>query len=71
MGVYRLEDPCAEDGFLGYLESPPEFGIEHVGIMDICHAINAYQRGNGEYIVFIEDDARSKNVMFRWEPDSE
>lgn len=71
VGVYRLEDPGAEEGFLGYLESPSEFGIEHVGIMDICHAINAYHRDNGEYIVFIEDDARSKNVMFRWEPDSE
>ncbi|MEX2382283.1 MAG: hypothetical protein WD490_07870, partial [Opitutales bacterium] len=68
VGVYREEDPTGEEGFLGYLESPREFGVQHVGIMDIVHAINAYQRSNGEYIIFIEDDARTKNVMFRWHP---
>ncbi len=71
VGVYRLDNPTGADGFLGYLESPPEFGVQHVGIMDICHAINAYWRPNGEYIVFIEDDGRSKNVMFRWHPANE
>ncbi len=69
VGVFREEDPLGEDGFLGYLESPLAFGIQHVGLMDIVHAINAYQSSNGEYFVFIEDDARTKNVMFRWHPD--
>ena len=35
------------------------------GWVDIPYGINATQRANGEYVVFVEDDGYLKNVMYR------
>lgn len=37
-------------------------------LQDIVHSINAYRRPDGEYLVFIEDDGYTKNVLYRWRP---
>lgn len=50
------------DGFIG--------GIECTGWVDIAYGINAVQRANGEYVVFVEDDYMGKVVMYRWLPDN-
>jgi len=30
--------------------------------------VTAYRRSNGEYLVFVEEDARGKVMMYRWKP---
>ena len=35
------------------------------GWVDIPYGINAYQRSNGEYLVFVEDDGFLKNIIYR------
>ena len=35
------------------------------GWVDIPYGINAYQRSNGEYLVFVEDDGYLKNIIYR------
>ena len=37
-------------------------------LQDMVHSINAHRRRNGEYVVFIEDDGYTKNVVYRWKP---
>ncbi|MGE8489624.1 MAG: hypothetical protein ACN6OQ_14850, partial [Paraburkholderia nemoris] len=38
------------------------------GWVDVYLGISAVQRGNGEYVVLLEDDARAKILMYRWAP---
>lgn len=35
------------------------------GWVDIPYALRAYRRGNGEYVVFVEEDAKAKVIMYR------
>lgn len=35
------------------------------GWVDIPYGIRAYQRANGEYLVFVEEDAKGKVIMYR------
>ena len=65
VGVYELKSGDLK----GYMFTPESFATEHLGIMDVIWAVNAYKRSNGEYVVFIEEDGRSKVTMFRWNPD--
>lgn len=37
-------------------------------LQDIVHSINAYRTPQGDYLVFIEDDGYTKNVLYRWRP---
>ena len=37
-------------------------------LQDMVHSINAFRRADGEYVVFIEDDGYTKNVLYRWKP---
>jgi len=37
-------------------------------LQDIVHSINAYQRSDGEYLILIEDDGYTKNLLYRWHP---
>jgi hypothetical protein len=39
-------------------------------LQDMVHSINAFRRADGEYLVWIEDDGYTKNVMYRWQPQS-
>jgi hypothetical protein len=38
------------------------------GWVDVYMGISAVKRGNGEYVVLVEDDARAKFLMYRWTP---
>jgi len=38
------------------------------GWVDLTQGISATKRANGEYVVFVEEDARSKVMMYRWHP---
>ncbi|WCJ57848.1 hypothetical protein NXS98_08885 [Fontisphaera persica] len=37
-------------------------------LQDMVHSLNVFRRANGEYLVFLEDDGYTKNVMYRWRP---
>nr|WP_183085321.1 hypothetical protein [Trinickia fusca] len=52
---------------LGVIEPGPEVGHAS-GWVDVTNGINAHLRKNGEYIVFVEEDARGKVLMYRWRP---
>lgn len=38
------------------------------GYVDVANGISAHRRDNGEYLVFVEEDARGKVMMYRWNP---
>ncbi|WP_347555470.1 hypothetical protein [Robbsia sp. KACC 23696] len=38
------------------------------GWVDLTMGMSAIKRANGEYVVFVEEDARSKVMMYRWHP---
>lgn len=38
------------------------------GWVDVPFGISAFRRENGEYLVFVEEDARGKVLMYRWKP---
>lgn len=57
--VFHTRDGSAA----GHLEPGPEIG--EVGLQDIHETVTAHRRENGEYIVMIEDDYKSKVVMYR------
>jgi hypothetical protein len=38
------------------------------GWVDVPNGISAAKRADGEYLVFVEEDARGKVLMYRWKP---
>ncbi len=38
------------------------------GWVDFPDAIRAFRRKNGEYLVFVEEDAKAKIIVYRWKP---
>ncbi len=38
------------------------------GWLDLPYAISAFQRANGEYLIFAEEDAYAKIILYRWTP---
>jgi len=36
--------------------------------MDACECLSVHRRKNGEYLIIEEDDGRSKNLLYRWNP---
>ena len=46
------------------LKPGPEVGSES-GWVDISYGIRAFRRSNGEYLVFVEEDAKGKVIMYR------
>lgn len=58
----------ANTGRLAQTFSPgPEVG-EVAGWLDIPHPFNVHRRANGEYLLFVEEGARHKVLMYRWRP---
>jgi len=59
-----------KDGrFIGLLEAREEVGgVDATGWIDMVDAIYAVQRENGEYLVFVEEDAHNKILLYRWIP---
>ncbi|WP_454765677.1 hypothetical protein [Cupriavidus campinensis] len=52
---------------VGVMTPGPEVGRES-GWVDVPMGITALRRADGEYVVFVEEDARGKNLMYRWRP---
>jgi len=40
--------------------------FEETGWVDIPYGVRAFQRQNGEYLVFVEEDAKAKVIMYRF-----
>jgi len=57
---------------VGYMKPGPEVGgalpSDAVGWVDIPEGIRAYRRSSGEYLVFVEEDWKSKILMYQWRP---
>ena len=63
----HVEVLALKDGSpVGHFEPSPEMG--EIGLQDIRECLRAHRRADGEYQVFLEDDAKAKVVMFRWKP---
>ena len=58
--VYDLSN----GSFVGNLV--PERELGEVGLLDLVESVSAARRSDGEYVIFLEDDAKAKVVMFRW-----
>ncbi|WP_244197731.1 hypothetical protein [Caballeronia ptereochthonis] len=54
---------------VGVIKPGPEVGNAS-GWVDVPNGVSAHRRGNGEYLVFVEEDARGKVMMYRWTPKS-
>jgi hypothetical protein len=67
-GQVRVFD--MKDGrFVGLLEPGEEVGgVGATGWIDMVDAIFALKRENGEYLVFVEEDAHNKILLYRWTP---
>lgn len=52
---------------VGVMSPGPEVGRAS-GWVDVPFGISAAKRANGEYLVFVEEDARGKVLMYRWKP---
>jgi hypothetical protein len=63
VSIYRTADGT----YCGTLSPGDSIG-KVTGDVDIPQGIRAYKRANGEYLIFQEDDARAKVVMYRWTP---
>jgi hypothetical protein len=61
--VYRTSDGA----LVGTMTPGPEVG-NYSGWVDIPYGIRAHKRPNGEYLVFVEEDARAKVMLYRWTP---
>jgi hypothetical protein len=57
--IFRSSDGSA----VGHVEPGPEVG--EIGLQDLRETLTAHRRANGEYVVLLEDDAKSKVVMYR------
>ena len=56
--------------FVGMLEPGEEVGgVGATGWIDMVDAIYAVRRENGEYLVFVEEDAHNKILLYRWKPE--
>ena len=65
-GVIRVYD--ADKGTpVGEIRPGPEVGASS-GIADVQMPMTVYRRSNGEYLVFVEEDARGKVMLYRWTP---
>ena len=52
---------------VGVIRPGPEVG-KASGWVDVPNGVSAYRRSDGEYLVFVEEDARGKVMMYRWKP---
>ena len=63
----RVEVFHASDGAsVGHIEPGEDVG--EIGLQDIRECLVAHRRADGEFVVFLEDDFKSKVVMYRIKP---
>lgn len=60
--VYRVTDGSS----VGHFEPSAEVG--EIGLQDIRECLRAHRRADGEYLIFLEEDAKAKVVLYRWRP---
>lgn len=60
--IFRTNDGSS----VGHIEPSDEVG--EIGLQDIRECLVAHRRANGEFVVFLEDDYKSKIVTYRIEP---
>jgi hypothetical protein len=60
--VFRAADGRA----VGFME--PSADIGEIGLQDIRECLVARRRSTGEYVVLLEEDWKSKILMYRWKP---
>ena len=66
-GYIRVHDKDSGD-YLGTIR-PSLHGLKGGGgQVDITHGMTAYQRANGEYVIFTEDAGHNLVLMTRWNP---
>lgn len=61
--VFRASDGAS----VGHME--PSADIGEIGLQDIPETLRAHRRADGEYLIFLEEDAKAKVLMFRWRPE--
>ena len=61
---------AADGGHVGYLRPGPEVG-GNSGWVDMTHGLQAMQRKDGTCLVIVEENARAKNLIYRWQPPSD
>ena len=65
----RVEVFRANDGAsVGHLE--PSADVGEIGLQDLRECLAAHRRASGEFLVFLEDDYKSKIVMYRLKPEA-
>lgn len=52
---------------VGTMQPGPAVGGKS-GWVDQSHGLRAMQRADGEYLILVEEDARGKNLLYRWTP---
>jgi hypothetical protein len=58
----------ADDGStVGIMAPGPEVGGVS-GWVDMSHGLRAFRCRDGSYTVVVEEDARAKNLVYRWKP---
>jgi hypothetical protein len=55
----------AETGAFEMKLSPGQEVAGESGWVDIPYGLRAFRRQNGEYLVFVEEDAKAKIIMYR------
>ncbi len=60
--VFRLTDGAN----IGFMEPSSEVG--EIGLQDIRECLRAHRNKDGSYLVFLEEDAKSKVLMYCWTP---
>ena len=50
--------------YVGFIAAiSPDFGW-----LDIPHAVQAFKKSNGQYVILVEDNATGKNIVYQWCP---
>ncbi|MGI4862005.1 MAG: hypothetical protein ACRYHA_34765 [Janthinobacterium lividum] len=63
--IHVYESSTGRD--VGLIEPGQEVGSA-TGWVDLTQGISVYRRANGEFLIFAEEDARAKVIMYRWKP---
>jgi hypothetical protein len=66
VGTVQVYDK-ASGSEVGVIKPGAEVGRTS-GFVDVVNGVSAVRRSNGEYLVFVEEDARGKVMMYRWKP---
>jgi hypothetical protein len=67
-GLLRVYDAKTGATTLSFHADPAVVGgISNTGWIDIPYGLRAFRRANGQYLVFVEDDFKSKVVMYSWQ----